>query len=239
MGRAYEVRKEAIRKSGRAKSKLYSVYAKDLYLAARSGGPNPDSNLNLKRLIEKARQDQVPNDIIKRAIAKVKSGVQENYTNLRYEGFSVGGATIIVDCLTDNVNRTITFVRTAFGKAEAKLGNSGCVSYLYDYLAVVGVSGLTAEIVLEILIDARIEVIDLEDEADLIVIYAEPGEIHALKEALLNYKSDLKFEIDEVTMIPKETVRLKDKELEMFKHLIELLEEIEDVQTIYHNVEGL
>ena len=107
MGRAYEVRKAAIQKNGAAKAKIYSNFAKEIYIAAKSGGTNLESNDKLKSLVEKAKKNQVPSDIINRAIDKVNSGVDESYQSLRYEGFGPGASTVIVDCLTDNVNRTV------------------------------------------------------------------------------------------------------------------------------------
>ena len=104
MGRAYEVRKASIQKTGAAKAKLYSMYAKEIYAAAKAGGTELESNASLKRLVEKARDEQVPNDIIKRAIDKVNSGVDENYVTVSYELFGPAGSTLIVECLTDNVN---------------------------------------------------------------------------------------------------------------------------------------
>ena len=113
MGRAYEVRKASIQKTGAARGKVYAMYAKEIYSAAKKS-TDPDSNPTLKRLMEKARREQVPSDIIKRAIDKVSSGIDESYENLRYEGFGPGSSTILIDCLTDNVNRAISYVRAAF-----------------------------------------------------------------------------------------------------------------------------
>jgi YebC/PmpR family DNA-binding regulatory protein len=239
MGRAYEVRKASIAKTGAAKSKLYSIYAKDIYITAKNGGIYPESNQNLKRLLEKAKNDQVPNDIIKRAIDKVNSGVQENYDTLRYEGFGPGGATIIVDCLTDNVNRTISYIRGVFSKAKAKLGNSGSVSYLYDNYCILEFTGLTEEEVLNILIDNEIDIKDIEIEDDNIVLYGDPTDIHRIKNAIINYKNDIIFTIDEIAMIPQQKVKLNNDDLIAFKKLIQLLEDIEDVQKIYYNVENM
>ena len=120
MGRAHEVRKVAMAKTAAKKAKLYSRYGKEIYLAAKAGGPEPDGNLALRRLIEKAKKEQVPADVIKRAIDKVKSGVTENYEEKVFEGYANGGATLIVKCLTDNINRTISSVRPAFTKSKAK-----------------------------------------------------------------------------------------------------------------------
>ena len=113
MGRAFEVRKASMMKTGLVKTKIYSRYSKEIYIAAKNGGTDLESNLTLKRLIEKAKKDQVPADIIKRAIDKVESGVGENYKLNQYEGFGAGGATILVECLTDNDNRTISEVKNA------------------------------------------------------------------------------------------------------------------------------
>ncbi|HEY8406046.1 MAG TPA: YebC/PmpR family DNA-binding transcriptional regulator, partial [Acholeplasma sp.] len=136
MGRAFEVRKVAMAKTAAAKTKVYSKYGREIYMAAKAGVPDPEINLNLRRVIEKAKKDQVPSDIIKRAIEKAKGGVDENYTEVRYEGFGPGNTLIIVDCLTDNTNRTLTEVRTLFNKSGGKLGVSGSVLHQFEHRAV-------------------------------------------------------------------------------------------------------
>ena len=125
MGRAHEVRKVAMAKTAAKKAKLYSRYGKEIYLTAKAGGPELDGNLALRRLVDKAKKEQVPADVIKRAIDKVKSGVTENYEPIQFEGFGPGNSTLIVKCLTDNINRTISQVRPAFTKAKSKLGAEG------------------------------------------------------------------------------------------------------------------
>ena len=162
MGRAHEVRKAAMEKTAKAKAKLYSKYGKEIYLVAKSGGPEPDGNLALRSLIDKAKRAQVPSDVIKRAIDKVKSGVAENYETLKFEGFGPGDSTVIVECLTDNVNRTLSQVRPAFTKSKAKLGAAGSVAYLYDTLAIVVFEGLDEEATLNALIEADVDVQDLQ-----------------------------------------------------------------------------
>ena len=142
MGRAYEVRKASIQKTGAAKSKLYSMYAREIYQAAKNGGIELEANATLKRLVEKAKKEQVPADIIKRAIDKVNSGADESYDSVRYELFGPAGSTVIVDCLTDNVNRSVSAVRTAVNKCHVKMGAIGSVAYMYDNLCVVGFKGL-------------------------------------------------------------------------------------------------
>lgn len=235
MGRAYEVRKASIQKTGAAKAKLYSMYAKEIYNAAKKS-TDPDANPTLKRLIEKAKKDQVPGDIIKRAIDKVNSGANESYDKLRYEGFGPSNSTIIIDCLTDNVNRAISAVRGAFSKAHCKLGALGSVSYMYDDLCVISFKGLTEDETLEALINGNVDA-DIEIEDDIITLYGNPQDLFKIKNAIINYKNDIAFDLDEITTIPKEKIKLQDDDLDQFNRLLNLLEEIEDVQDIYHNVD--
>ena len=205
MGRAHEVRKVAMAKTAAKKAKLYSRYGKEIYLAAKAGGPEPDGNLALRRLIEKAKKEQVPADVIKRAIDKVKSGVTENYEEKVFEGYANGGATLIVKCLTDNINRTISSVRPAFTKSKAKLGNEGSVSYLYDVISVVAFKGLDEETVLDALVMAEVDAQDIVSEEDgTIKIIGEPTDLYKIKEAIEGIKSDIEFEIDEIQTLPQD-----------------------------------
>ncbi len=235
MGRAYEVRKASIQKTGAAKAKVYSMYAKEIYQAAKKS-TDPDANPTLKRLIEKAKRDQVPSDIIKRAIDKVNSGIDETYISVRYEGFGPSSSTIIVDCLTDNVNRTIGYIRGVFSKAKAKLGVQGSVSHMYDNICVLSFKGLTEEQTLEALINGEVDVVDIELEEDMITLYGNPSDLFKIKNAIIEAKADVQFELDEITMIPHERITLEGEDLEQFKKLLSLLDEVEDVQQIYHNV---
>ena len=131
-GRAYEVRKASIQKNGAVKAKLYSNYAKEIYLAAKKGTPEIESNVALKRMVDKAKKEQVPSDIIKRAIDKAKGAGGEDYEVVTYEGFGPGASTLIIRTLTDNVNRTVGMVRAAFNKVHKSLGVNNSVSYNYD-----------------------------------------------------------------------------------------------------------
>lgn len=237
MGRAYEVRKASIQKTGAAKSKLYSMYAREIYQAAKTGGTDPDSNASLKRLMERAKKEQVPADIIKRAIDKVNSGVDESYTNTAYELFGPSGSTLIVDCLTDNVNRSISSIRAVLNKCHVKMGAVGSVSYMYDHLCIVGFKGIDAEASLEVMIEAGVDVDDIEENNGLTVIYGNPTDLYAIKEAVNAVLPNVEFDMDEIAMIPKEKVTLAGEDLELFNKLINMLEEVEDVQTVYHNVE--
>ena len=237
MGRAYEVRKASIQKTGAVKAKLYSMYAREIYDLAKKGGTDPNSNASLRRTIEKAKKDQVPSDIIKRAIDKVNSGVDENVERVKYEVFGPGGSTIIVDCLTDNLNRAISNVRTALNKCKSKLGVLGSVSFNYDHLAIVGFSGLTEEETLELLLENDIEITDIETSDDLIIVYGNPQDFYAIKEVIASKLPNVEFEIDEISMLPKDKVTIEGEDLEVFNRLITMLEDIEDVQNVYHNVE--
>ena len=136
MGRAYEVRKASIQASGAARGKVYTTFAKEIYLAAKKGVPEIDANVNLKRIVEKAKKNQVPSDIINRAIEKAKGVGGEDYQEIIYEGFGPGASTLIIKTLTDNVNRTVGFVRAAFNKVNKSLGVTNSVSYNYDYLSI-------------------------------------------------------------------------------------------------------
>lgn len=235
MGRAYEVRKASIQKTGAAKAKLYSMYAKEIYLAAKTGGTDVDANLSLRRLVDKAKKDQVPGDLIKRAIDKVHSGADESYSFVRYELFGPGGSTLIVDCLTDNVNRTLSYVRPALNKNNGKMGVTGSVAYMYEHLGILRFKGLTEDQVLETLINANVEVDDIEVD-DSVTVYTSSTDLYNAKEALLELKKDLEFEVEEVTMLPKEKVTLEPSDKELFDRMYNMLDEIEDVQNVYHNV---
>ncbi len=236
MGRAYEVRKASIQKTGAAKAKLYSMYAREIYQAAKKFGTDPNSNAALKRLIERAKKEQVPSDIINRAIDKVNSGVDETYQEARYELFGPGGSTFIVECLTDNVNRTVSAIKAVLNKCHTKMGAIGSVSFQYDHLCVVGFKGITEEEVLNELIEQDVDIIDIETSDDLTIVYGKPNDLFKIKEAISNIK-DVSFEIDEIVMIPKEKITLTGEDLEIFKRMNTMLDEIEDVQNIYHNVE--
>lgn len=235
MGRAYEVRKASIQKTGAARGKVYAMFAKEIYLAAKKS-TDPDANPTLKRLIEKAKKEQVPGDIIKRAMDKVNSGADESYESLRYEGFGPESSTILIDCLTDNVNRAVSLVRAAFSKAHCKLGTSGSVSYLYDNLCVVSFKGLTEDETIEALLNGDVNA-DIELEDDSIVLYGDPQDLFKIKNAITEYKSDVIFDLDELTTIPKEKVKLAGEDLDQFKKLLQLLDDVEDVQNVYHNVD--
>ena len=236
MGRAYEVRKASIQKTGAMKGKVYTTFAKEIYLAAKKGSPNPDANVTLKRLIEKAKKQQVPSDIITRAIDKAKGVGSEDYNEVVYEGFGPGASTLIIKCLTDNVNRTVGMVRAAFNKVNKSLGVTNSVSYNYDYLAILSFKHDNDEEILDILINAGIDVIDIESENGEVVLTLTPSDVNKAKDALEAAIPNIDYDLDEVGMYAKEKITLEGEDKEIFDRLYNLLNDIEDVCEIYTNV---
>jgi len=236
MGRAYEVRKASIQKTGAAKAKLYSNFAKEIYLAAKKGVPEIDSNIDLKRMVEKAKKLQVPSDIINRAIDKAKGAGGEDYQTVVYEGFGPGASTLIIKTLTDNVNRTVSFVREAFNKVHKSLGVTNSVSYNYDYLAVVSFSSDKEEEIFEALLNDGIEPVEFESEEGYITISVNPTDHNKVKDVVEKIIPNIDYEFDEVGMFARDKVVLEGEDLELFNRLYSMLEAIDDVTDIYHNV---
>lgn len=236
MGRAHEVRAASMAKTAAKKTKIYSKFGKEIYMAAKNGGPDPDSNLTLRRIIDRAKQAQVPGDIIKRNIEKSKGGVGEDYSPTRYEGFGPGGSNIIVSCLTDNANRTFGEVRNCFNKTGGKIGVSGSVSYLFTYCARIVFSGMTEDEALEALMMAECEVTDIESDDDVITITGEPSDLDHIKDTLVETGKELEFFQDEVTYIPSDYIELDEDDLNKFQRFLDLTDDLDDVQDVYHNV---
>jgi len=237
MGRAYEVRKASMAKTNAVKAKIYAKYGKEIYQAAKTGVPDPEMNIQLKRLMEKAKKDQVPADVVKRAIDKAKSGIGDDYTNNRYEGFGPNGSTIIVDCMTDNVNRTVSEVRNCFTKSDGKMGVNGSVAHMYNEWAIVSFTGLSEEETLETLLMADIDIVDVEAEEDgTITVYGQPQDLYQIKTTLEETSSDVHIDVEEITMIPMNYVTLEGDDLKNFEKLLSMLDAVDDVDTVYHNV---
>ena len=171
-------------KTGAAKGKLYSMYSRDIYDKAKKGGANPESNFALKQVIEKAKKEQVPADVIKRALDKVNSGASDDYEMVRYEVIGPSGSTAIVECLTDNVNRSVSDVRTAINKSKCKLGAMNSVSYNYDNLAILSFKCDNEEDILMSLLDDGIEVLDEEYDNGIITISVTPTEQYKMKQTI-------------------------------------------------------
>ncbi|MCB7155843.1 YebC/PmpR family DNA-binding transcriptional regulator [Bacillus stercoris] len=236
MGRKWNNIKEKKASKDANTSRIYAKFGREIYVAAKQGEPDPESNQALKVVLERAKTYSVPKNIIERAIEKAKGGAEENYDELRYEGFGPNGSMIIVDALTNNVNRTAPEVRAAFGKNGGNMGVSGSVAYMFDATAVIGVEGKTADEALEILMEADVDVRDILEEDDSVIVYAEPDQFHAVQEAFKNAGVE-EFTVAELTMLAQSEVALPDDAKEQFEKLIDALEDLEDVQQVYHNVD--
>ncbi|MBU1141928.1 MAG: YebC/PmpR family DNA-binding transcriptional regulator [Firmicutes bacterium] len=237
MGRAHEVRKVAMAKTAAVKSKLYAKYGKEIYMAAKVGSPDPESNQALKKIIEKAKKEQVTADIIKRSIDKAIGGSDENYSEVRYEGFGPGNSMLIVECLTENVNRTISEVRHCFTKTGGKLGISGSVVHQFTHQAVFTIPGITEDELLEILIMNDLDVSDIEVEEDAITIFGVATDYSAIRTAIIEAKPEMEFSTDEIMWLPIMGLSFDHQEdQDRFDRLVQMLNELDDVQDVYHNI---
>lgn len=236
MGRKWNNIKEKKASKDANTSRIYAKFGVEIYVAAKQGVPDPEGNQALKFVLERAKTYNVPRHIIDRAIDKAKGGGDENYSELRYEGFGPSGSMVIVDALTNNVNRTASDVRAAFGKNGGNMGVSGSVAYMFDATAVIGVEGKTADEVLELLMEADVDVRDILEEDDSVIVYAEPEQFHAVQEA---FKSAgiTEFTVAEQTMLAQNEVTLPEDAQAQFEKMIDAIEDLDDVQRVYHNVD--
>ncbi|WP_226666697.1 YebC/PmpR family DNA-binding transcriptional regulator [Metabacillus litoralis] len=236
MGRKWNNIKEKKASKDANTSRIYAKFGREIYVVARQGEPDPESNQALKVVLERAKTYNVPKTIIDRAIDKAKGGSEENFDELRYEGFGPNGSMIIVDALTNNVNRTASDVRAAFGKNGGNMGVSGSVSYMFDATAVIGVEGKTADDVLEILMEADVDARDILEEGNSVIVYADPDQFHSVQEAFKN-SGITEFNVAELTMLAQNDVTLAEDAQQQFEKLIDALEDLEDVRQVYHNVD--
>ncbi|MCT4794616.1 MAG: YebC/PmpR family DNA-binding transcriptional regulator [Exiguobacterium sp.] len=236
MGRKWNNIKEKKASKDANTSRIYAKFGREIYIVARQGEPDPELNQALKFVVERAKTYNVPRAIIDRAIDKAKGGDEENFDELRYEGFGPNGSMVIVDTLTNNVNRTASEVRAAFGKNGGNMGVSGSVAYMFDATAVIGVSGMSADDVLELMMEHDLDVRDVLEEEDTVIVYAEPEAFHAVQTAFKSAGID-SFEVAELTMLPQNEITLDDASKEQFEKLLDVLEDLEDVRQVYHNVE--
>lgn len=235
MGRKWNNIKEKKAQKDKNTSRIYAKFGKEIYVAAKSGEPDPESNQALKFVLERAKTYSVPNHIIDRAIDKAKGGGDENFDALRYEGFGPSGSMLIVDALTNNVNRTASDVRAAFGKNGGNMGVSGSVAYMFDHTATFAFEGYDADTVLEQLMEQDIDVRDVIEEGGLTIVYAEPDQFASVQQALRDLGVQ-DFEVAELEMLPQSEVELSGDDLANFEKLVDVLEDLEDVQHVFHNV---
>jgi YebC/PmpR family DNA-binding regulatory protein len=237
MGRAYQNRKESMAKTANAKSKVYSRYGREIYVCAKQGGTDPDGNLALRGLIDRAKKDQVPAHVIEKAIDKAQGGAGEDFSPARYEGYGPGNCMVIVDCLTDNPNRTFGDVRNCFTKSKSKIGAQGSVAHSFDHCAIFAFKHDSEDEVLEALMEADVDVTDVEYEEGLVTVFAPHTEYAAARQALTGAFPEVDFEADEIQFLPQVTSSISEDDQPMFERLMDMLNDLDDVQNIYHNAE--
>ena len=235
MGRAHEVRAASMAKTAAMKSSKYAKWGKEIFQAAKAGVPDPEMNQGLKNVIAKAKKDQCPANVIARAIEKAK-GVQSGAAKEKsYEGMGPGNVAVIVNCLTDNDNRTFTEVRTAFNKTGGTIGSS--VGYMFSKKAIFEFEGMSEDEVLEaLMMGENADYEDLTvDEDGFVKITAQPESFEGIKAALLAAKPELDFETASCELVPSTYVDLDEDHLGKFKRLLEALAEYDDVDEVIHN----
>ncbi|MBN8411713.1 YebC/PmpR family DNA-binding transcriptional regulator [Halomonas denitrificans] len=237
MGRAFQNRKESMAKTAAAKTKVYSKYGREIYVCAKAGGPDPTANLSLRSLLDRAKKDQVPGHVIERALEKASGVGGEDYSSARYEGFGPGNAMVIVECLTDNPNRTFGDVRACFTKTKSKIGTPGSVSHMFDHLAILSYAGEDEEAALEALMEADVDVTDIENENGVITVFAPPTEYAKARQALRDTVGAAEFEVDEIQFLPQATTPLEGDDVALFEKLLDMLNDLDDVQNVYHSAE--
>ena len=235
MGRAYQNRKDSMAKTAAAKTKVYSKYGREIYMAAKSGGVDPSANLSLRSLIERAKKDQVPSHVIQNAIDKASGGGAEDYTPALYEGIGPGGCLVLISALTDNNNRTIGDIRGVFTKNKVKIGSGGSVVHMFDHRAMFVLASTDEEGVLEALMEADVDVSDLELEDGMITVLTPPTEFAKTKTALEAWQPGVEFEVEEITYLPTTEHLITGDDVAAFEKFSGMLNDVEDVQEIFHN----
>lgn len=236
MGRAYQNRKESMAKTSDQKARVYSKHARVIYVTAKQGGTDPAGNLALRSAIDRAKKDQVPAHVIDKAIDKAAGNAGEDFAAARYEGFGPGGCMVIVDCLTDNPNRTIGDVRQCFTKTKCKIGTPGSVSHAFDHCAIFVFAGEDEEAVLDALMMADVEVEDIECEDGKVSVFTPHTEFARARQALQEAYGDIEFDVEEIQFVPKDTAPIAESDEPMFEKFLDMLNDVEDVQKVYHNV---
>ena len=218
------------------RSKVFQKLAKELYVAAKSGDPNPENNPSLRMVVEKAKAENMPKANIESAIAKAASkGASENYEAIRYEGYGPHGIAIMIDCLTDNKNRTAGFVRSTLTKRGGNLGTAGSVSYMFKRKGLIVLENVYNEdkIMEDVL---NLDILDFSSDDDSYIIYTAPTKFIEVKDELVKMGYD-KFLVSEVTFVPNSYITLDEEATEKVCNLIDSLNDLDDVQAVYHNLE--
>ena len=226
-------------KNDAAKGKIFTIIGREIAIAVKEGGADPANNSKLRDVIAKAKANNMPNDTIERGIKKAAGdGDSVNYVQVTYEGYGPSGTAIIVDALTDNKNRTAANVRNAFTKGQGNIGTQGCVSYLFDQKGQIIIAkedcNMDADDLMMMALDAGAE--DFSEEEDSFEVITAPDDFSAVREAL--EAENIPMASAEVTMIPQTYVSLPDeKDITNIQRILDLLDEDDDVQEVYHNWE--
>lgn len=218
------------------RGKIFTKLIKEITVAARMGGGDPDANPRLRHALSAARAQNMPKDNFERAIKKGTGELEGvNYEEIIYEGYGPGGVAVLVECLTDNRNRTIAEVRHAFGKAGGNVGTDGCVSWMFDKkgLIVVSKDDSDEDTLMEVALDAGAE--DIKDEGDDFEVITEPADFDAVKSAM--DEADIKCGVAEITMVPQNLTKVEGNEAESMVKFMEVLDDLDDVQKFYTNAD--
>jgi len=218
------------------RGKIFMKLAKDIYVAAKEGGADPEMNPSLRLAVDKAKANNMPNDNIDRAIKKATGNLDGvTYEDGFYEGYGPAGTAVMVEILTDNKNRTAADVRHAFSKYGGNLGENGCVSFMFNRKGYLLIDRETTDADEDTLMLALIEAgaEEMETSEEVFEIYTEPEDFKSVKQAL--EVQGYQFEEAEVTFIPTTESDLSDEDQKQFDKLIDALEDLEDVQDVYHN----
>ena len=215
------------------RGKVFTKLIKEISIAAKIGGSDPGGNPRLRTAVDKAKAENMPKDNIERAIKKGAGEMDGvNYEETTYEGYGPGGVAVLVEVMTDNRNRTVSDVRSIFSKCNGNMGESGCVSWIFDKKGLIVFSGDTDfDKLFEAALEAGAE--DVADEEDQIEVMTDPANFIEVRESL--EKSGFKYESAEVTMIPQTMVKLEGKQAESMLKLMDRLEDNDDVQNVYAN----
>ncbi|MEZ5644127.1 MAG: YebC/PmpR family DNA-binding transcriptional regulator [Burkholderiaceae bacterium] len=218
------------------RGKIWTRVIREISVAARSGGPDPASNPRLRLAIDKAKAANMPADRIKYNVDKASGNLEgQTLEEIRYEGYGIGGAAIIVDTMTDNRVRTVAEVRHAFSKHGGNLGTDGSVAFQFKHCGqLVFAPGASEDQIMEVALEAGAEDVIADDEGAIEVLTA-PGEFEAVKNAL--EAAGLQPELAEVTMRAENTVTLEAEDAERMQKLLDVLEDLDDVQAVFHNAE--
>lgn len=218
-----------------ARGKVFQRLAKEIYVAARNGDTDPANNPALRMIVEKAKSQNMPKDNIQKAIDKAKgAGNGEDYTAIRYEGYGPGGIAFMVDCLTDNKNRTASSIRSSFTKKGGNLGTDGSVSYMFERKGIIIIPNTynEEEVMMNVLDNGAIDFITNEDNYE---IYTTPEDFIKVKDGLIDIGIN-DFIMSEVTYVASNEINVDEATRQKVEGLIETLENIDDVQEIYHNM---